>query len=79
MKKTRRAGYDPRAVDNVTSAMEEGSVLKVLHLLLSFVFHSGRQAKVCNLQLHVFVEQHVAKLQVSMDDALSVNVRQSID
>ena len=51
---------------------------RYLHFLLSLVLHLGGQPKVTNLDLHVLIEQHVAQLEVAVDDFLLVDVASAL-
>ena len=39
------------------------------------IVHAVRRAKVCNLRIHVHIQQHVVAFQILMDDAALVQKR----
>jgi hypothetical protein len=44
------------------------------HFLLADILHSGRESEICDLGVHLVVDEHVAKLEVAMDNVLGVEV-----
>ena len=50
-----------------------------LHFLFAVVLYSRGESEVGDLDVHALAEQHVAQLEVAVDDVLTVDVATSLD